>query len=84
MFIQLQWTVYIARRCICWMSRTLVTTGQGVLDTGGKAKSQPCLTDGGKAKRQPSLTDGGKAKSQPWLTDGGKAIADLDWLTVAR
>ena len=30
------------------MSRTLVTTGQGVLDIRGKA-SQPCLTDGGGA-----------------------------------
>ena len=45
-FIQVKWTVYIALRCRCWMSRTLVTTGQGVLDIGGKA-SQPCLTDGG-------------------------------------
>ena len=41
--------MYIALRCICWMSRTLGATGQGVLDTGGKAKSQPYLTDGGKA-----------------------------------
>ena len=69
MFIQLQCTIYIAFRWRCWMSRTLGTTGQGVLDIGGKA-SQPCLTDGGKAS-QPCLTDGGKA-SQLCLTDGGK------------
>ena len=48
MFIQVKWTVYVVLRCRCWMSRTLGTTGLGVLDIGGKA-SQPCLTDGGKA-----------------------------------
>ena len=84
-FIQLKWTVYRVLRCRCWMSRTLVTTGQGVLDNGGK-ECQPCLTDGGKENQpclidggkesQPCLTDGGK-ESQPCLTDGGKEIVDL-------
>ena len=54
----------MALGCRCWMSRTLETMGQGVLDIGGKAesavpdwwwqgKSQPCLTDGGKAIDDP-------------------------------
>ena len=49
MFIHLKWTLYIAFKCTLWMSRTLVATGQGVLDTGGKEKSA-CLTAGDKEK----------------------------------